>query len=216
MIILYGTPLSSYTAKVRMALEYKGIPYSEREPVGGYRSADWRAIIPTGTIPAIDDQGFILGESEAILEYLEERFPEPSMLPGDAAHRARIRGLARLHDLHLEPKVRALFPLVRDPEAARHLPERLAALGAQIDILCRMARPGPFLAGPSPTMADCGFAVSLPLARMILAALGHELRWPELLANWLAAVQREPALAKALEPWHDATLHWLRNARPPS
>jgi hypothetical protein len=58
--------------------------------------------------------------------------------------------------------------------------------------------------------------VSLPLARMILAALGHELRWPEPLANWLAAVQRHPALAKALEPWHDATLHWLRNTRPPS
>ena len=216
MIILYGTPLSSYTAKVRIALEYKRIPYTEREPAGGYRSAEWRAIVPTGTIPALDDQGCVLAESEAILEYLEERWPDPTMLPGDAAHRARIRWLARLHDLHVEPKVRALFPLVRDPEGAQGLAAPLAALETQIAVLCRMIRPAPFLGGATPSFADCGFAVTIPLAQLILSSLGRDWIPPEPLRAWLAVARQEPALAKALEPWHDAMLNWLRNARPRS
>jgi len=216
MIILYGTPLSSYTAKVRIALEYKKIPYAEREPAGGYRSAEWRAIVPTGTIPALEDHGFLLAESEAILEYLEERWPDPTMLPGDAAQRAHIRWLARLHDLHVEPKVRALFPLVRDPDGAQALGAPLAALETQIAVLCRMIRPAPFLGGATPSFADCGFAVSIPLAQSILSSLGHDWNPPEPLGAWMAVIRREPALAKALEPWHDATLDWLRSARPRS
>lgn len=216
MIILYGTALSSYTAKVRIALEYKGIPYVEQEPQGGYRSAAWRMINPTGTIPLIDHQGFLLGESEAILEYLEERWPEPAMLPGDAMGRARIRSLARLHDLHLEPRVRALFPLVRDPEGPKRLAEPLAALEAQVATLCRMIDPVPFMGGKTLSLADCGFAVTLPLAQLILSSLGYNWQLPVPLASWLSATRQEAGLAKALEPWHDATLNWLRNTRPTS
>jgi glutathione S-transferase len=213
MITLYGNPLSSYTAKVRIALEFKGIAYTERQPEGGYRSADWRARVPTGTIPAIEEDGFLLAESEAILEYLEERWPQPTMLPGDARDRARIRWLARLHDLHLEPRVRALFPLVRDPDPSALLAERRAALDAQISVLARMAEPRPFLAGSSLSLADCGFAVSLRLAQMILEHLGSALRLPEALEHWLQHTHRQPALAKALEDWQDATLNWLSSAR---
>lgn len=216
MIILYGSPLSSYTAKVRIALEYKGIAYVEREPEGGYRSAAWRQTVPTGTIPAIDHDGFLLAESEAILEYLQECWPEPTLLPGSAQDRARIRWLARLHDLHLEPRVRAMFPLVRDPQGPARLAEPLAALQTQIAVLDRVARPAPMLGGAELSLADCGFAVSLALARLILERLGSELILPAALDRWLGEAHRQPALAKALEAWQHATQSWLRNARPTS
>jgi len=214
MITLFGSPLSSYTAKVRIALEYKGIAYVEREPEGGYRSAAWRETVPTGTIPAIDHDGFLLAESEAILEYLEECWPEPTLLPGSAQQRARIRWLARLHDLHLEPRVRALFPLVRDPQGAARLAEPLTALQAQVKVLDRIARPAPMLGGESLSVADCGFAVSLALARLIVERLGNELILPQAIDRWLLEAHRQPALAKALEAWQHATQSWLSNARP--
>lgn len=110
MIILYGAALSSYTAKVRVALHWRGIPYTEQEPPGGYRSDAWSQRVPMGTIPAIEHDGFFLAESEAIIEYLEEAFTGQPLLTGSAQDRARMRALARLHDLHVEPRVRALFP----------------------------------------------------------------------------------------------------------
>ncbi|MEN9775258.1 MAG: hypothetical protein RL322_2328 [Pseudomonadota bacterium] len=216
MITLYGSALSSYTAKVRIALEFKQIPYVEREPEGGYRSAAWRARVPSGTIPAIEHEGVLLAESEAILEYLEECWPEPTLLPGPPPERARIRWIARLHDLHLEPRVRALFPLVRDPHGPERCADALDALNAQLAILARVSEPSPWLAGRFPSLADCGCAVSLQLARMICEHLGSGLPLPAPMERWLSVVNEHPALAKALEPWHDATRTWLRNARPTS
>jgi len=214
MITLIGTPLSSYTAKVRIALDFKCITYIEREPEGGYRSANWREVVPSGTIPAIDHDGFVLAESEAILEYLEECWPEPTLLPGSAQDRARIRWLARLHDLHVEPRVRALFPLVREPQGPARLAGPLATLQEQITVLNQITRPAPFLGGSGLSLADCGFVVSLSLAGMIAERLGGVLRLPEALDRWLLETRQQPALAKALEAWQHATHSWLQNARP--
>ncbi len=56
MIVLYATDVSLYSAKVAIALEHKGVPYERRMPPGGsYRAPEYRAIVPAGTLPAIDD-----------------------------------------------------------------------------------------------------------------------------------------------------------------
>jgi len=63
--------------------------------------------------------GFVLADSEAIAEYLNEVFEEPQMLPGDAKERARARERSRFHDTRLEPEVRAMFSQIapgRDPD----------------------------------------------------------------------------------------------------
>ena len=71
-MIFFATPLSSYSAKVRIVLCVKKLPFEEREPPGGYRSAQYRAVVPMGTMPAIQEGNWVLSESEAISEYLEE------------------------------------------------------------------------------------------------------------------------------------------------
>ena len=211
-MILYGLPVSTYTAKVRLALCWRGIAFEEREPPSGYRSETWRQIVPMGTIPAIDDQGFVLAESEAILEYLEERYTEQALLPQDLQQRAQVRLLARLHDLHVEPRVRALFALIREPQQRNQLPQLKAALEDKLDRLTQVARPGPYLAGPQATLADCGFAVSLPLAERLLGALGSPLSWPESLEPWRQALDADRQAQQALSPWRAATDAWLRAA----
>lgn len=214
MIVLYGLPVSTYTAKLRLALHWRGIAYEEREPEGGYRSQAWRQKVPMGTIPAIEHEGFFLAESEAILEYLEDAFPQHRLLPKGAQQRAQVRMLARLHDLHVEPRVRALFPLIRQSGLRGQLPELLAALQDKLERLAEVVQPGPYLAGPQPSLADCGFAVSLPLAQRLLEAMDQRLNLPPALAPWAAALERDTAAQAALAPWRQATETWLQAASP--
>jgi glutathione S-transferase len=212
MLILYGLPLSTYTTKVRIALHAKGIAFAEIAPPDGYRSQAWRAIVPSGTIPAIDHDGFILAESEAIVEYIDEAFSGPTLFPGDPRARAVIRRLARLHDLHLEPAVRALFPLVRDPAERDRLPALASAIGARIDQWLATAQPAPWAAGSAFSAADCGFAVTLPLAQRLLEALGRPLEFPSALREWLSQCDSHAAVRSGLEPWRPATEAWLAQA----
>ena len=213
-MILYATPLSSYSAKVRIALVAKGVAFEEREPPGGYRSAAYREIVPMGTLPAIDDAGFVLSESEAILEYLEERHPEPPLLPAGAQDRARSRFLSRFHDLYLEPPVRALFPHVNP---ARRVPaqvaDRLGELRRRTAQLETFATPAPYALGAALTLADCGYAVTLPLARYIAAALDAPLTYPQRIDAWVGALETHHAVVTALAPWRGATERWLAGQR---
>jgi glutathione S-transferase len=84
---IYGVPLSVHTRKVILAARIKSIAH-EMVPVvpvvPGNPPPDWRAISPTGLIPAIDDDGYVLADSTAILLYLERKVPEPALLPSDA------------------------------------------------------------------------------------------------------------------------------------
>ncbi len=209
-MIFYATALSSYSAKVRIVLIAKGVSVEEREPPDGYRSAAYRALVPMGTLPALNDDGFVLSESEAINEYLEERFPAPPLLPATPAARAQVRFLARFHDLYLEPPVRSLFPHVsplrRDPAVVA---ARMAELRQRIGQLATLAKPAPYLAGENLSLADCGYAVTLPLADMLATALGETLALPPAIAQWQALLARHTAIERALSAWRPATVQWI-------
>ena len=98
--------------KVWLALEHKGIPY-ERELVsfqhGDLKKPEFLAKNPRGKVPVIEDEGLVLWESSAILEYLEDRYPARPLLPGDPAARARLRRLAVESDVYFYPAARELL-----------------------------------------------------------------------------------------------------------
>ena len=84
----YGSG-SPFAWKVWLILEHKGIPYEFRLLTfdrGDTKSSEFRAVNPRGKVPAILDDGFALWESAVIAEYLEERYPQKPLLPGDARH----------------------------------------------------------------------------------------------------------------------------------
>ena len=209
-MIFHASSLSSYSAKVRVVLCVKGLDFEERAPAQGYRSPEYRAVVPMGTLPAIQIGDWVLSESEVINEYLEDRYPIPAMLPQDPEQRARVRFLCRFHDLHLEPKVRALYGQVKP--ASRN-PETIFALQTAIEFRLRQlatwVKPQPFLLTPSISLADCGFLVTLPLASMVLAACGNSLILPPVLAHWLSVASAHPPVERALAPWRAATQAWL-------
>ncbi|MEY4235436.1 MAG: hypothetical protein RLZZ454_694 [Pseudomonadota bacterium] len=210
MMIFHATALSSYSAKVRLVLCVKGIEFEERAPKNGYRSAEYRALVPMGTMPAIQEGDWVLSESEAINEYLEERYPSPPMLPQDLQLRARARFLCRYHDLYLEPRVRALFahvkPVQRNPQTVLALHDDI---DAQLRQLAGWVQPRPFLLTPTIGLADCGPLVTLPLATLVLAACGQPLTLPAVLEEWLQHASAHPDVVRALTPWRIATQTWL-------
>ncbi len=115
MIILHSFWLSLATYRVRIALNLKGVAFEERThdlTQGHQHSAEFRRLNPAGAVPALEGATPLpLTQSLAILEWLEETYPTPALLPADAAGRARVRALFLLTaaDTHplVVPRVRA-------------------------------------------------------------------------------------------------------------
>ena len=164
---LIGYFRSSAAFRVRIALNLKGITPGEVVDInlikGQQREDAFRKVNPMMAIPAlVEDDGNVLFESLAILEYLEEKHPSPPILPADAKGRARVRALALMvacegHPL-LVPRVRRYLDHelnLRDTQQAawrRHWTvETLAALEGH---LADHKDTGKFCHGDAPTMAD--------------------------------------------------------------
>ena len=103
---LYTYFRSSAAYRVRIALNLKGLDREDayihlRE--GAQRSADYLNLNPQGLLPTLVDGEFVAGQSLAILDYLEETYPAPPLLPRDAAGRARVRQLALIVGCDIHP-----------------------------------------------------------------------------------------------------------------
>ncbi|MCZ8123509.1 MAG: glutathione S-transferase N-terminal domain-containing protein [Magnetospirillum sp.] len=210
-MILYATELSSYSLKVRLAAALKGVVLDLRAPPEGYRSAAYRALVPSGTVPALVDGDFTLAESDTILEYLEDRFPHPALLPDDPRGRAQARFLGRLHDLRLEPKLRACFPGVATGTVPAGTETAIAADLALID--GALDPEGPFAVGPVPSLADCAYPASFAILEALAPVFGWRLEPAARTARWRAAFAAHPVFEDLLTPYRAALAAWVASKR---
>ncbi|MDB5750634.1 MAG: putative maleylacetoacetate isomerase [Ramlibacter sp.] len=157
---------SSASFRVRIALELKGLPYeyvAVHLPKGEHKQEQYAAVSASGLVPTLEtDDGALLGQSMAIIEYLDEQHPQPALLPGDAIGRAQVRALAQLVACEIHPlnNLRVLKYLVRDlkvEEEAKNAWYRhwvRVGLEAYERELQRLPQ-GNFSFGNAPTLADC-------------------------------------------------------------
>ena len=165
-MIVYTWWRSLAAFRVRIVQNLKGVTAEERQVdlrKGQQHDPAFRVINPQGAIPAlILDNGRTLVQSMAIMEYLEEAFPTPPLLPADAADRARVRALAQMavadgHPL-VTPRVRAYLEGELGHSEAQYIAWSRhfmgSALAAMEGHLTRDAQTGIFCHGDRPTLAD--------------------------------------------------------------
>ena len=163
---LYSFWRSSASHRVRIALQLKGLDY-EYVPVhltaggGEQYSAAYRALNPQSRVPTLEIGGVVLTQSMAIMEWLEETYPDPPLLPRDPMQRARARAMAQLLVADVQP--------LQNNSVTRYLQEHLhqddgavdawrrhwVARGlAALEQMLQGGREGEYCVGAQPTLAD--------------------------------------------------------------
>jgi maleylacetoacetate isomerase len=163
-VVLHDYWRSSASYRVRIALALKGIAY-DRVAVdlvaGAQRSPEHLALNPQGLVPALQIDGLMLTQSLAIIDYLDETRPEPSLLPPHPMARARVRALAQAiaSEIHPISNLRTLKRVEAlggaEARAAWNRDTIAAGLEAFEALLDHPAFTGLFCHGNRPTMADC-------------------------------------------------------------
>jgi glutathione S-transferase len=201
MVKLYEHPLSPYAQKVKIALAEKGIPYETELPdiVGGNLD-DFRALNPRLEVPTLVDGEARIFDSTVILEYVEERWPTPSLLPRTPAERARVRMLEELCDTYYEAINWAGFEIRVFKRAEGALAERLLARAAQQiagvhAYLERQLGPSPFFNGDAFGWGDLSVVPHVQASTMSGSPPAAGSR----LAGWLERVAARPSVAAVFE-----------------
>lgn len=186
-LTLHGYWRSGAAYRVRIALNLKGLEYDQVSHdlrTGEQSAADYTAIAPQGLVPALQYGDLTLTQSPAILEWLEERFTQPPLLPAGADERAIVRAMSALIgcDIHPLNNLRVLKNLKK----LGHDQSQIDAwaqhwITAGFDALEKMvARHGQgFCFGPTATLADCYLIPQLYSARRFGTDLSP---YPRLLA----------------------------------
>jgi RNA polymerase-associated protein len=182
VLTLYDADRCPYCARVRIVLAEKGVSYDtvvvdlEDRPAWIYEKN------PLGKVPVLEEADFVLPESAVIMEYLEERFPEPPLWPVDPAERAAGRLLVERFDELSRP----FYALRRGEEEAR---ERLDAELAGLD--SRVASRS-FLTGREFGLADAAY---LPWILRAETMLGVDIDAHPALADWVERTRDRPSVA---------------------
>ena len=184
MLKLHGFPVSNYTNMVELALLEKGVPY-EYVLTFPSQTDEFLAISPRGKVPALGTPQGPINETDAILDYLEERGEGRPLMPSDPHARAQVRTLVKEIELYIELPARSCFAeaffggKVPDAIKAKAREDLLAGFAT----LKRHAKFSPYVAGDTFTIADIVFLYSVDLA----ADVGQRLFGLDLLADLPAA-----------------------------
>lgn len=210
-IVFYTGSGSPYGWRAWLALEHKGVPYTLNMlsfSAGETHAAPFLAINPRGKVPAIVHEGVALWESNAILEYLEDRFPEPRLWPANVRDRARARRLVAENDAYLYPVLRRVIAetLYKASDAV----DRDALAKAREELRAELARftgdlHGPFFGGDAPDGADFTIFPSLAFIDRIEARkpeFGVAADLPPALRGYLDRMTALPIVQKSWPP------HW--------
>ncbi len=195
---LYYFPVAPNPTRVRTYLREKGIELEEISVdlgKGEQRAPEHLARNPRGALPVLElDDGQYLTESLAIIEYLEELYPEPVMIGSDPLARARIREYERQVELRILQSIGRLVhatnsplglppnPAIAEPEQAQ-LPEALAMVDERI-------ANQPFAAGDAPTIVDCTLFAALFFGEFFGVNVPEE---HANLRRWYAAFKERPS-----------------------
>ena len=212
MMKLYSADLSPYSARVRMQIYAKGITDITLEQPADWGMPKFRERFPIGRVPVLDINGDAIPESGVIAEYLEEIYPEPSLLGATPRVTAHIRMLARLADIYI---IDNTFMLSRQTGAlSRRIPTlaRDDAVSAELAVevvrnlkaLDKLIGKDGFACCGRITLADCALVPGLFRVENILPVVGVDNPIPAIanVAAYWVAIQKNVHAEKVLLELH--------------
>jgi glutathione S-transferase len=200
MLKLYEHPLSPYAQKVKISLYEKSVPFEATIPDLFGSDPAFEAASPRREVPCLIDGGVAVFDSTIILEYLEDRYPTPPMLPAAAAERARVRMLEELCDTYYEAinwalaEIRYFRRATGDGAASlmARAGEQIAGVHTWLE---RQLGERTWFNGESFGWGD------LSVAPYVAASAGFGFTPPKgsKLAVWIGRIQQRPSVARTLE-----------------
>ncbi len=205
MFTIFGVFGSPFVRTIRIALEEKQIPWAWSPfKIGEHKQEPYLSRHPFGKIPAVEDDGFALYETNAVLRYLERKSPEPALIPTDIQRAARMDQIMCIVDSYLFRDCAAIpFNRLIAPRIGAPVNEDAvkAAIGPTRTVISALSKlhTAPFLTGESLTLAD--IAVLPHLDMLHRAPESHALLqdFPALL-EWLALMSARPSVQKSAMP----------------
>ena len=168
MLKVYGFAVSNYFNMVRMALAAKGLEF---EVVKTFPSQDgaWLAKSPMGKVPCLETEHGFIAETQTILEYLDDEYPENPLFPATPYDRARARQLMHSIELYLELPARRLFPgaLFGRHNDKLTIEEVKPVLEKGVRTFNQLANCGPYVMGDMPFAPDYMALYTLPLVQQV-------------------------------------------------
>jgi glutathione S-transferase len=186
MITIYDHERCPFCARARITLDEKGVPYETVFVDLDDRPAWMYEKNPLGKVPVLEEDTFLLPESDVIMELLEERHPEPALLPVDPGERALVRLAIRHFDHWLGD---AYYAVRRREDGA------MAVLEARLADLDRTLTGRDYLVGGHYGLADIAYFPWLPRAEHVF---GVDLAGYPAVQAWVERLAERPAIAAEL------------------
>ncbi len=184
MLKLYGADLSSYSNKVRFTLKHLGIPYQYKRISlrdQEHKNPDFKRLHPASKIPVIDDEGFILFESNAIIKYLAQK-TESALYPADSHKRALIDQWMDFTTIHVGSAIdriafnRVFAPRINAPVDERSVKTGVSFLSRFLPVIDTQLKKTGFLVYRAMSLADINLLATLDpceVAEINLAKYQH-------------------------------------------
>lgn len=200
MIRLHYHPLSTYTRRVLIALAEKAIPHElvlVDMAKKMHKDPSYLALNPYGRVPTLEEDGFVLYESTAILNYLEATHPQPALVPSDARGRAQVDMQMKLCDLQMSRQTGTIiFPkrfLPKERWDEKAIAQARSEIEKHLEIVERQLGAREFLVGDRYTLADVCYTPFLQFLPLM------EIAAPPAVAAWSARLLDRPS-ARASAP----------------
>ncbi|MWD26818.1 glutathione S-transferase family protein [Aquicoccus sp. SCR17] len=203
MARLYHVPLSPFCRKVRLSLAEKRIECELVEERYWEQEADFLRRNPAGKVPVLKLDGKTMAESAAICEYIEEAYPEPSLMPADRDSRYEVRRLVAWFDdkFHHEVTSKLLYERVNKKVMGRGFPDSgnvkagAKAIKYHLDYMTWLLDHRRWLAGDVMTLADFAAAAHLSSLDYI-----SDVDWnrSQVVKDWYATIKSRPAFRNIL------------------
>jgi len=200
-LILYHLPYSHFSAKAKVVLIEKGVEF-DAQNIHELGDTPYSDINPSKQVPFLVTDDMQLGESEVIVEWLNDSYPEPAMLPSSSDGKARSRLATRIHDLYVAPDLSVLFGQLNAEERDTDLIDTTTDnIAMRLQAVEGLLSDGPYFSGEQFGIADASFAMSIWYSYWLFDQLGVSQKLAPLskIQSWFAELEQRPSVQCVFE-----------------